>query len=442
MTNLVINDEVTNYNLCSDWILNPARRNKYLRDEIYCQIIKQLTNNPEQSSATRGWVLLALLTALTTPTKELMDECLLFCQGSPHPLARDCEKNLNRKRLRGGCRLYSCHYLEHEMVSRQQPNIRVQIYLPNQSVQTLEVTSHTQISQMKREVAVRLHLKSINEYSIFLSSNDRVYCLSDKSFYFDCLSHAEVYWFKTGRRSGPSKQGSGPMVVMLKKIWVNGQPDLDPIADEVFHYCQEMPNYMRGYHQTSVDRLPRLAALVYRAQYGMDDKALTRFKEVASRILPLNVLDSLKEADLQKAIQEELESIKTMTSAQAKAAFLTELSRHTTYGAVFFEVRQRYVKSLPKNCLIAINYLGVHIIDQKSKELIKTFEFYMIPNWAYDDMSFTFIISDGGTWKLLVETNVGHNIDDLMMSYVAWIMNYQMRKKHGFVGTAVGESIC
>ncbi|KAK3760350.1 hypothetical protein RRG08_063874, partial [Elysia crispata] len=36
----------------------------------------------------------------------------------------------------------------------------------------------------------------------------------------------------------------------------------------------------------------------------------------------------------------------------------------------------------------------------------------------------------------------GHNIDDLMMSYVAWIMNYQMRKKHGFVGTAQGESIC
>ncbi|GFR97168.1 myosin-VIIa [Elysia marginata] len=173
MTNLVINDEVTNYNLCSDWILTPARRNKYLRDEIYCQIIKQLTTNPDQSSANRGWVLLALLTSLTAPSKELLDECLLFCEGSSHPLARECEKNLKRKRTRGGCRLYTCHYLEHEMVSRQQPNIRVQVYLPNQSVQTLEVNSHTQVFDMKREVAVRLHLKSINEYSIFLSSNDK-----------------------------------------------------------------------------------------------------------------------------------------------------------------------------------------------------------------------------------------------------------------------------
>ncbi|RUS68806.1 hypothetical protein EGW08_023432 [Elysia chlorotica] len=328
------------------------------------------------------------------------------------------------------------------MVSRQQPNIRVQVFLPNQSVQTLEVSSHTQVFDMKKQVALRLHLKSVNEYSIFLSSNERVFCLSDKSFYFDCLSHAECYWFRTGRRGSAQKNNAAPMVMMLKKIWVNGQPGLDSVADQVFHYCQEMPNYIRGYHQTPVDKIPNLAALVYRSVFGQGDGQIDKFSETASRILPIGFLESRKETEVQKAIEAELAAINNMTSAEAKAAFLTELSRLTTYGSVFFEVKQRYVKSLPKYCLIAINYFGVHILDQKTRELVKTFEFHMVPNWAFDDTSFTFIISDGGTWRLLVETNVGHNIDDLMMSYVAWIMNYQMRKKHGFVGTPQGESIC
>ena len=29
-----------------------------------------------------------------------------------------------------------------------------------------------------------------------------------------------------------------PLLVMLKKIWVNGNPDIDPVADQIFHYPQ------------------------------------------------------------------------------------------------------------------------------------------------------------------------------------------------------------
>ena len=51
MGDLAVKQELSDLELVNEFIIDPARRNKYLRDEVYCQIIKQLTNNPDR------WVL-------------------------------------------------------------------------------------------------------------------------------------------------------------------------------------------------------------------------------------------------------------------------------------------------------------------------------------------------------------------------------------------------
>jgi hypothetical protein len=49
-----------------------------LQDEAYCQILKQITENPKKDSAIKGWNFLAILACSFAPTPELYYSILNF----------------------------------------------------------------------------------------------------------------------------------------------------------------------------------------------------------------------------------------------------------------------------------------------------------------------------------------------------------------------------
>ena len=66
-----------------------------LRDEIYCQILKQLTNNNSKYEI-RGWELLWLATGLFPCSATLQKEVNLFLRSRIHktPIVADCQQRL------------------------------------------------------------------------------------------------------------------------------------------------------------------------------------------------------------------------------------------------------------------------------------------------------------------------------------------------------------
>jgi myosin-7 len=61
-----------------------------LKDEIYCQILKQLTENRNKTSEERGWELLWLATGCFAPSAALQKEVTMFLRTRRNQFAADC----------------------------------------------------------------------------------------------------------------------------------------------------------------------------------------------------------------------------------------------------------------------------------------------------------------------------------------------------------------
>lgn len=153
----------------------------------------------------------------------------------------------------------------------------------------------------------------------------------------------------------------------MRKLWVNVVPGRDLNADLIFHFHQELPKYLRGYHKCSKQEAIRLAALLYRYQFETDDSYLNQLSQIIKELVPVDMVKIQGSADWKRSITEAYKSNKSMTCDDAKLEFLRVISQWPTFGSAFFEVKQTTETSYPELVVIGINRNGVSIIHPNSK---------------------------------------------------------------------------
>ena len=62
----------------------------------------------------------------------------------------------------------------------------------------------------------------------------------------------------------------------MRKLWSNCIPGKDLNADCIFHFHQELPKYLRGYHKCSKTEAAQLGAFVYRVKFGKDKRSVSK----------------------------------------------------------------------------------------------------------------------------------------------------------------------
>lgn len=111
----------------TDLIFEPALKDELLRDEVYCQIIKQLSDNRIQISEERGWELMWLATGIMAPSPGLLKELQDFLRSHSNPLAAESLKRVQRT-LRVGQRKCPPYIIEVEAIRHRTMQIYHKVY--------------------------------------------------------------------------------------------------------------------------------------------------------------------------------------------------------------------------------------------------------------------------------------------------------------------------
>uniref|UniRef100_A0A8C4U5Q4 Myosin VIIA n=1 Tax=Falco tinnunculus TaxID=100819 RepID=A0A8C4U5Q4_FALTI len=415
-------------NELTDQIFEGALKAEPLKDEIYCQTLKQLTDNHIKYSEEKGWELLWLCTGLFPPSNILLPHVQRFLQSRKHhPLAADCIQRL-QKALRNGSRKYPPHLVEVEAIQHKTTQIFHKVYFPDDTDEAFEVESSTKAKDFCQNISNRLLLKCSEGFSLFVKISDKVISVPEGDFFFDFVRHL-TDWIKKAR---PAKDVPSLtyQVFFMKKLWTNTMPGKDSMADSIFHYYQELPKYLRGYHKCTREEVLQLAALIYRVKFEDDKSYFPSIPKLLKELVPQDLIRQISPDDWKRSIVAYYNKHAGKTREEAKLAFLKIIFKWPTFGSAFFEVKQTTEPNYPEILLIAINKHGVSLIDPKTKDILITHPFTKISNWSSGNTYFHITIGNlvRGS-KLLCETSLGYKMDDLLTSYISQMLTAMSKQR-------------
>ncbi|XP_017678532.1 PREDICTED: unconventional myosin-XV [Lepidothrix coronata] len=358
-------------------ILKLCAEHEVLRDEVYCQIIKQITNNTSSKtdSCQKGWRLLYILAAYYKCSEVLRPFLLAFLQdASRHPelpfhgIAKACEQNLRKTLQFGGRSLFPSSMELKAMVAGRSAK-RQLFLLPGGIERHLKIKTCSVALDVIEELCCEMglqHPEALEEYILFVVTDrgQSVRPLTRREYVLDVAAETEcrdtsyTFWCRRVVWSQPLKFDNELYVTV--------------------HYNQVLPDYLKGLFTVLPPARPgeqhfphvaKLAALQHRAK---DHHHLPTAREMQDYVPP-QLFRLLKPQSWLQMVTQHVQQAKALSAHQARAQFLGLLSAYPMFGSSFFYIQSCSNNAIVSPCILAVNQNGLNFLSKETHEPIAKF---------------------------------------------------------------------
>ncbi|XP_033109397.1 talin-1-like isoform X3 [Anneissia japonica] len=200
----------------------------------------------------------------------------------------------------------------------------------------------------------------------------------------------------------------------------------DPVQLNLL-YVQSRDAILNGTHPCSFEEATQLAGTMCQIQYGdhLDHKHKPGFLDL-KEFMPR---EYVKVKGVEKKIFQEHRNLHGVSELDSKVRY-TQLCRSLkTYGITFFLVKEKMRgknKLVPR--LMGITKESVVRVDERTKEILKTWPLTTVKRWAASPKSFTLDFGDYSDSYYSVQTTEGEAIGALIAGYIDIILKKQKGK--------------
>eukprot|EP00081_Caenorhabditis_elegans_P009581 NP_001294790.1 Heavy chain, Unconventional Myosin [Caenorhabditis elegans] len=362
-------------------VLLICHRQPTLRDEVYCQLIKQTTSNISQkpNSALRAWRLLTIITAYFPSSLTLKPYVLQYLgdnadewQRPFHGTARICQTNMIQTFKYGG-RKVLLNALEVQQITDGCQLRRQAFYISKDHNVSQTLRPITVAEEMIQELCNLLNVRSLHEQQEFSlcytvgKDKHLNYCKND-NYLMDIITESE--------------HKKLPFQFYLKRtVWVHPlRYDNAAYIDSMFD--QVIDDYLRG-SLISTNSLGQLTAatteeIIKLAAYLfllLPDNPKGLNAKTLPQIVPKSVIEPKHrhQEEMVTRISRQLKMFGgRMRPAEAKSHFLELLSTWPTFGVLHYRLKSVVENGhqLPE-VILTINKSGIQLLQPKSKEVFK-----------------------------------------------------------------------
>ncbi|XP_066559063.1 unconventional myosin-XVB [Amia ocellicauda] len=349
---------------CLNNILQLGKEKENLRDEIYCQVIKQTTLNPQKESCTRGWRLLNLVmgffpcsgTLRPYVTRHLQD----ITRDPSHnyqELARSCEQNLRRSLIHGG-RRHPPSNIEIEAILAGRTARRFPVYLPGGGEMSCKIRTFSVALEVLMELCAEmgvLQLSEVKEFSLYANRAKGMVVrpIHPDEYIFDFLldDGSITLWFH-------------------RVMWKEPLHFENELYVEV-HYRQVLDDYMQGKllipSDTSAEQqMARLAALQHHASGLGTELSQRQLKEY----LPVPARGSVNLQLIHSIVVSQLSSMHTLSFLEAKFHLIEIMRSLPLFGYNVFMAQKSSHSRHSSPCVVAVNQETILLADPRSQEIL------------------------------------------------------------------------